>query len=759
MKKMMVWMVLGLVLVVVLSGCNRAIVGSGGDAPTPAPVVAVEGTAVVDTVDVLVMESFPVQVSIAVKGNLPDGCTELGEMDVTRDGTTFRVSVLTTRPEDAACTQALVPYELKIPLDVVGLDAGTYTVDVNGAMASFILAVDNVAVEEPVTEPVVNVAPCEALAADGEAVFVNAEARYCLRYPAEFTVTEPEPGVVVIHGPDYGGGPEPLTGFVNIQASQPAEGRSLAEVVEMLLPPEDLPVDAMVEKVEVPLGGVRALEIIGVPGLRTEWHVVAVQNDRIVHLVFSPVGLEYAQAASDMDRLYLSVMRSFTFLRADGTAETPTAAEAARFVLGQALGTMDIEIVSAEPFEFSDSCLGLGGPAESCLAAITPGYKVTLAAGGATYVYHVDEMGGNVRVAEAPAEALDAPVISWRNEFRGQCSQAAFALDRGAAGRCDAPMVVAPLNADWVTRNLPYFVETFAPFAAETMAGTVAFTGTGSLGAMPAEQQSIAEFARIAAGIVESGHEGASYGLAVTLHREGGLLGSCENIEVYVSGEIFISSCKGETPEQMAYGRLTALELERLYSLLDTYTFTEWADDSALAYDGLAEALVFFGRGDVSASDVEVQALLDLAGRAYSRLVFGEINPGDGPMWVALPESWTVGQTRETLLGTLTVIGEAPMDPRAENSAIYVADATDVSLEQAVKRIFCGPSDCTPNVVLEDVTIAGLPAKRSVPADNVKIAWYFMSYGGKTITFTLYDTATYRTLDDVVEAIRIEPAE
>ena len=757
MKKMMAWMVVGLALVVALSGCNRLIVDSEGEAPTP--VVTAEGVAVVDSVDALVMESFPVQVSLAVKGNLPDGCTELGEMDVTRDGTTFKVSVLTRRPADAMCTEALVPYELKIPLDVVGLAAGTYTVDVNGATASFILYVDNVVVEEPSPEPIGELGPCEAFAADDEAVFLNAEARYCLRYPAEFTVTEPEPGVVVIHGPDYGGGPEPLTGFVNIQASQPAEGRSLAEVVETLLPPEDLPVDAMVEKVEAPLGGIRALEIIGVPGLRTEWHVVAVQNDRIVHLVFSPVGQEYAQAASDMDRLYLSVMRSFTFLRADGSAETSTAAEAARFVLAQALGTMDVEVVSFEPFEFSDSCLGLGGPAESCLAAITPGYKVTLAAGGATYVYHADEMGGNVRLAEAPAHALDAPVISWRNEFRGQCSQAVLGLDSGAAGRCDAPMVAAPLRADWVTRNLPYFVATYAPFEAETMAGRVVFTGTGSLGAMPSEQQSIAEFARIAAGIVESGHAGASYGIAFTLHREGGLLGSCENVEVYVSGEVFISSCKGETPEQMAYGRLTALELERLYNLLDTYTFTEWADASALAYDGLAEALVFFGRGDVSASDVEVQSLLDLAGRAYSRLVYGEINPGDGPMWVALPETWSVGQTRETVLGTLTVVGEAPMDPRAENSAIYVADATDVSLEHAVKRIFCGPSDCTPDVVLEDVTIAGLPAKRSVPAGNVKIAWYFMSYGGKTITFTLYDPATYKTLDDVVEAIRIEPAE
>lgn len=753
MRKIAWWMVLGLVLVVALSGCNRFIVGSEGEVPTPS--VTLEGLAAVDTVDVLIMESFPVQVSLVVKGDLPDGCTEFGEMDVTRDGTTFRVRIPTERPEDAMCTQALVPYDLTIPLDVLGLAAGTYTVDVNGAAASFVLSMDNV----PVEDPGVDVSPCEASVGEGEAVFTAPEAGYCLRYPAEFAVTEPEEGVVVVSGPNYAEGPEPLSGFVNIQAWPPAEGRTLEEAIEALFPPEDLPVDAVIDKAEALLGGVRAIEITGLPGQRADRHVVAVQNDRIVHLVFSPIGEEYGEAAADMNRLYEHVMGSFTFVKADGTADMPSAAEGARFVLAQMLGTQDIEIVSSEPTEFTDGCLGLGGPAESCLQALTPGYIVTLAVGEDTYVYHTDETGGNVRLAQAPDVALESPVLSWRNEFRSECRQGVYTMDRAAAGLCDAPLVATPLQGDWVGRNLPYFLATYAPFTAETMAGTVTFTGTGSLGAMPAEQQMIAEFARIGSGIVESGHEGASYGLAFALHREGGLAGVCEDFEVYVSGEVFITSCKGETPERLAYGRLTALELETLYSLLDTYTFTEWADATAIAYDGLAQELVFNGRGDVSASDVEVQTLIDLAGSLYARLVFGEINPGNGPMWVSLPETWSVGQTRETVMGTLTVVGEAPMDPRAENSAIYVADANEVPLEHAVKRIFCGPSDCTPDVVVEDVTVAGQPAKRSVPAGQVEIAWYFLSYGGKTITFTLYDPATHETLDWVVDAIRLDATE
>lgn len=53
--------------------------------------------------------------------------------------------------------------------------------------------------------------------------------------------------------------------------------------------------------------------------------------------------------------------------------------------------------MAAEPVEWSDSCLGLGGPAESCLMAITPGYRVTFEARGASYEVRTDETGSAVR--------------------------------------------------------------------------------------------------------------------------------------------------------------------------------------------------------------------------------------------------------------------------------------------------------------------------------------------------------------------------
>jgi inhibitor of cysteine peptidase len=84
-----------------------------------------------------------VQVNAIAKGNLPDGCTEIDQALQQRTGNAFEVILTTRRPADAMCTMAIVPFEETIPLDVLGLPAGDYTVTVNGVSATFTLAVDN----------------------------------------------------------------------------------------------------------------------------------------------------------------------------------------------------------------------------------------------------------------------------------------------------------------------------------------------------------------------------------------------------------------------------------------------------------------------------------------------------------------------------------------------------------------------------------------------------------------------------------------
>jgi hypothetical protein len=108
----------------------------------------------VDSIEILILESFPVQVNVRARGDLPDGCTSIDTVQTTKQGTTFAINITTVRQTGDLCTEALVPFEETISLEVLGLPAGTYSVNVNGINGSFTLQVDNVAqAETPTATP------------------------------------------------------------------------------------------------------------------------------------------------------------------------------------------------------------------------------------------------------------------------------------------------------------------------------------------------------------------------------------------------------------------------------------------------------------------------------------------------------------------------------------------------------------------------------------------------------------------------------
>jgi inhibitor of cysteine peptidase len=123
-------------LVAIAAACAT---DSGGEGPGTSSI------AQVDSIDLLMLESFPVQVTVMARGNLPDGCSTIDQVTQERQGNTFKVTITTMRPAGkVVCTMLLVAFEQAIALEVRGLPAGTYTVDVNGVTGSFTLDVDNV---------------------------------------------------------------------------------------------------------------------------------------------------------------------------------------------------------------------------------------------------------------------------------------------------------------------------------------------------------------------------------------------------------------------------------------------------------------------------------------------------------------------------------------------------------------------------------------------------------------------------------------
>jgi hypothetical protein len=85
----------------------------------------------------------------------------------------------------------------------------------------------------------------------------------------------------------------------------------------------------------------------------------------------------------------------------EGEGLPPVAAIKAREVLAAELSIAlsEVTILSQEQTTWTDSCLGLGGPAESCLRADTPGWMVMLEANSTQYEARTDELGEQVRIA------------------------------------------------------------------------------------------------------------------------------------------------------------------------------------------------------------------------------------------------------------------------------------------------------------------------------------------------------------------------
>lgn len=100
------------------------------------------GLAMVEHIAVTVSTSAPIQVTVDLKGSMPDGCTHLDAINQAFDSAskTFTLTLTTKRPMGMMCTEALVPYEKTVNLPVSGLPAGIYTVKANNQVTTFELA-------------------------------------------------------------------------------------------------------------------------------------------------------------------------------------------------------------------------------------------------------------------------------------------------------------------------------------------------------------------------------------------------------------------------------------------------------------------------------------------------------------------------------------------------------------------------------------------------------------------------------------------
>jgi len=286
---------------------------SGESPMEPSKATPAFGTAQVNTIEVSVTNSVPPKAAVTVRGVFPDGCTRISRVSQARNGSTILVEVLTERFAHQDCAQTSVPFEETIALDVAGLPAGTYSVDVNGVTGTLTLAEETISPTET-TSPEDRAGVCPE-PGEGQAGYSNDMDGYCFLYPEEYEAREPSPGAVIIARPEGREGPQgPAVSFA-VKREGTAQGLSAEDIADAYVSQLGEG-EKGISRSTILLGGERGVVLDSVPGETLTRQAFVVHEDRVFVLSLSPVDTRYSQATKLAEDLWLVVSSSWTFFEA-----------------------------------------------------------------------------------------------------------------------------------------------------------------------------------------------------------------------------------------------------------------------------------------------------------------------------------------------------------------------------------------------------------------------------------------------------------
>ncbi len=299
------------------------------------------------------------------------------------------------------------------------------------------------------------------------------------------------------------------------------------------------------------------------------------------------------------------------------TAQSP-AVKAAQQDLAQKLnvGVDQVRVLSSEQVEWPDGCLGVRMPGKMCTQMVTSGYRVVFEVNGKQYEYHTNETGSIALQAIGFLAQTANKVLVWEQTANGVCSHAEIGLQTVTYGPCGGPLRETQLSGRHA-EELAYLLRTYSPFSGDTQAGTVQFNGQGQQKPTGAEKRSVAEWANLVNMEAVGGRGGAAWGLALTWHREGGIAGFCDDLIIYLDGWAVPNSCKTNQPAASNEYRLTAGELEQLYSWADQLETVEYEKKDAATADAMLVKLYMVGQGTTKAADQQQEQIAAFAAQVY----------------------------------------------------------------------------------------------------------------------------------------------
>jgi len=275
-------------------------------------------------------------------------------------------------------------------------------------------------------------------------------------------------------------------------------------------------------------------------------------------------------------------------------AEQLPGVQGARLILSQQrqVEPEEITVVEAEAVTWPDTCLGVETTGEPCTNAETEGYRVVLSLEGEEFTYRTDAFGGQVYLVDGPEMQTSNAAITWEDLGPRGCRTASFTMETVLFGPCDGPLMEGAYILDERVQDLNMFIDTYAPFEAETRGGIITFEGEGIQQASEIEQRMIAEWAGLTAIEAEAGQAGAAYG-AIIAWASAGQDGAVDSMQVFSSGEAIVVDCTPDRCADPERVRLNEEQLAILYGWSDKYDSYEQGLNTSLP----PVAFVFTGEG------------------------------------------------------------------------------------------------------------------------------------------------------------------
>jgi demethoxyubiquinone hydroxylase (CLK1/Coq7/Cat5 family) len=254
-----------------------------------------------------------------------------------------------------------------------------------------------------------------------------------------------------------------------------------------------------------------------------------------------------------------------------------------------------ITLISTEAVTWPDGCLGVHRAGVMCTQALVPGYRMILEADGKQYELRTNESGSQVVIADGL-------------ETIGLMEKAIIAQLAGNLGLDESDIsVVSNTEVEFGDACLGVHMQGELCAQAITPGHIIVLEAKG----VQYEYHISADGSRV---------QPATFALIWT--REGGIAGFCDNVTVFLSGEVYGGSCMGGGTMESLINLLTSDEIAQLDEWISQYGQIDIdASDPEGVSDRMVVTLTLFGNGSRRTISTATQRnMLEFAQSLHQRM-------------------------------------------------------------------------------------------------------------------------------------------